>query len=320
VSKYILKRLLHMIPVILVISILIFGIIKLAPGSPVGTNLDPRATPEQKQLERTRLGLDEPLYVQYGLWLSRVVQGDLGKSFLYQKPVKDVIGPYLKNTFILNIPVFILAFGISIPVGIHSAVKRYSVFDNFWTVFSLIGISLPSFFFGLLLIYFFAVKIQILPINGMIEAGSNTTGFAYALEVTKHMVLPGLVLTIGSLASYVRYTRNGMLEVIHQDYIRTARAKGLNEKVVVYRHGFRNALLPIVTLLGYSLIFLLSGAVIVETVFNWPGMGRVLLESVTMRDYNLMMAVMMLYAILTLVGNLLADIGYALVDPRVKVD
>jgi len=309
-----------MIPVILVISILIFGIIKLAPGSPVGTNLDPRATPEQKQLERTRLGLDEPLYVQYGLWLSRVVQGDLGKSFLYQKPVKDVIGPYLKNTFILNIPVFILAFGISIPVGIHSAVKRYSVFDNFWTVFSLIGISLPSFFFGLLLIYFFAVKIQILPINGMIEAGSNTTGFAYALEVTKHMVLPGLVLTIGSLASYVRYTRNGMLEVIHQDYIRTARAKGLNEKVVVYRHGFRNALLPIVTLLGYSLIFLLSGAVIVETVFNWPGMGRVLLESVTMRDYNLMMAVMMLYAILTLVGNLLADIGYALVDPRVKVD
>ncbi len=309
-----------MIPVILVISILIFGIIKLAPGSPVGTNLDPRATPEQKAMERERLGLDAPLYEQYGLWITRVSQGDLGKSFIYQKPVKDVVGPYLKNTFILNIPVFILAFGISIPVGIHSAVKRYSLFDNFWTVFSLVGISLPSFFFGLLLIYTFAVKIQILPINGMIEAGSETTGFAYALEVTKHMVLPGIVLTIGSLASYVRYTRNGMLEVIHQDYIRTARAKGLNEKVVVYKHAFRNALLPIVTLLGYSLIFLLSGSVITETVFNWPGLGRILLESVTMRDYNLMMAIMMLYAILTLVGNLLADIGYALVDPRVKVD
>ncbi len=236
------------------------------------------------------------------------------------KPVKDVIGPYLKNTFILNIPVFILAFGISIPVGIHSAVKRYSIFDNFWTVFSLVGISIPSFFFALLLIYTFAVKIQILPINGMVEAGSETSGFAYAVEVAQHMVLPGIVLTIASLASYVRYTRNGMLEVINQDYIRTARAKGLNEKVVIYKHGFRNALLPIVTLLGYSLIFLLSGSVITETVFNWPGMGRVLLESVTMRDYNLMMAVMMLYAILTLIGNLLADIGYALVDPRVKVD
>lgn len=309
-----------MIPVILVISMCIFGIIKLAPGSPVGTNLDPRATPEQKAIERARLGLDEPLHIQYAKWLSRVAEGDLGKSFVYQKPVKDVIGTYLKNTFILNIPVFILAFGISIPVGIHSAVKRYSVFDNFWTVFSLIGLSLPSFFFGLLLIYTFAVKIQILPINGMIEAGSDSTGFAYALEVTKHMVLPGIVMTIGSLASYVRYTRNGMLEVIHQDYIRTARAKGLNEKVVIYKHAFRNALLPIVTLLGYSLIFLLSGSVITETIFNWPGMGRVLLESVNMRDYNLMMAIMMLYAILTLIGNLLADIGYALVDPRVKVD
>ncbi|WP_430882560.1 ABC transporter permease [Fusibacter sp. JL216-2] len=319
-SKYILKRLLHMIPVILVISICIFGIIKLAPGSPVGTNLDPRATPEQKAMEKERLGLDKPLHIQYTMWLSRVAQGDLGKSFIYQKPVKDVIGPYLKNTFILNIPVFILAFGISIPVGIHSAVKRYSIFDNFWTVFSLVGISIPSFFFALLLIYTFAVKIQILPINGMVEAGSETSGFAYAVEVAQHMVLPGIVLTIASLASYVRYTRNGMLEVINQDYIRTARAKGLNEKVVIYKHGFRNALLPIVTLLGYSLIFLLSGSVITETVFNWPGMGRVLLESVTMRDYNLMMAVMMLYAILTLIGNLLADIGYALVDPRVKVD
>lgn len=319
-SKYILKRLLHMIPVILVISICIFGIIKLAPGSPVGTNLDPRATPEQKAMEKERLGLDKPLHIQYTMWLSRIAQGDLGKSFIYQKPVKDVIGPYLKNTFILNIPVFILAFGISIPVGIHSAVKRYSVFDNFWTVFSLVGISIPSFFFALLLIYTFAVKIQILPINGMVEAGSETSGFAYAVEVAQHMVLPGVVLTIASLASYVRYTRNGMLEVINQDYIRTARAKGLNEKVVIYKHGFRNALLPIVTLLGYSLIFLLSGSVITETVFNWPGMGRVLLESVTMRDYNLMMAVMMLYAILTLIGNLLADIGYALVDPRVKVD
>ncbi len=303
-SKYIIKRLLHMIPVIFIISICIFGIIKLAPGSPIGTNLDPRATAEQRAAERARFGLDKPLHVQYYKWASRTLRGDFGKSFIHQKPVKDVIKPHLINTFILNVPVFILAFGISIPVGIRSAVKRYSVFDNFWTVFSLVGISIPSFFFGLLLIYFFAVKLQVLPINGMIEAGSTNTGFAYAAEVAQHMVLPGTVLVIASLASYVRYTRNGMLEVIHQDYIRTARAKGLNEKVVIYRHAFRNALLPIVTLLGYSLIILLSGSVITESIFNWPGIGRVILVVRTLRGSTLMPATMILCALCSPVSSL----------------
>lgn len=319
-SKYILKRLLHMIPVILIISLCLFTIIKATPGSPVGSNLDPRATAEMKALEKERLGLDKPFYEQYFMWLQRSLKGDFGESYIYKQPVKDVIPMYLWNTFFLNLVTFTIAFLISIPIGIRCAVKKGGRTDNFWSAFSLFGISMPSFFFGLLLIYFFAVKVQLFPINGMVEAGSTTTGFARVMEVAHHMVLPGAVLVLGSLASLIRYTRNSMLEVLNQDYIRTAKAKGLNDKVVIYRHAFKNALLPIVTLLGFYAAALFSGSVVIESIFNWPGLGRIFLQSVNMRDYNLMMALMMMYAVLTLFGNLLADVGYALVDPRVNVD
>ena len=179
---------------------------------------------------------------------------------------------------------------------------------------------MPTFFFGLLLIYFFSVKLDMFPISGMKTVGSKATGWANIKDILHHMVLPGTVLIIGSLASLVRYTRTSMLEVINQDYIRTARSKGLQEKVVIYRHAFRNALIPIVTIVGFTIPGLFSGAVMLETVFNWPGIGRVLVDAVNLRDYNLMMALNMFFAILTLLGNLLADIGYALVDPRIKVE
>lgn len=309
-----------MIPVIIIISICIFSIIKLTPGSPVGTNLDPRATPEQKAAERKRLGLDDPVHIQYFNWVKRSLSGDFGVSYIYNRPVKDVVKPFLLNTLLLNVAVFILSFLISIPIGIICAVKQYSKTDNFWTVFSLIGISLPTFFFGLMLIFLFSVKLGITPINGMVEAGSKTTGLVRAIEVGHHMILPSLVLIIYNLARLVRYTRNGMLDVLHQDYIRTARSKGLSERVVIKKHAFRNALIPIVTLLGFQIPLLFSGSVLLETVFLWPGVGRVLVESINGRDYNLMMVLLMLFAILTLIGNLLADIGYALVDPRVKVE
>ncbi len=318
--KYIVKRLLHMIPVMLIISICIFGIIKLTPGDPVGANLNPKSTAEQKQAERARLGLDKPIPVQYARWLTRTIQGDFGESITYKKPVGDVIGTFIWNTFLLNVVEFIIAFIISIPLGIMCAVKKYSRFDNFWTVFSLFGISMPSFFFGLLLIYLFSVKLKIMPVSGMVEAGTKNTGLAYALEVGHHMILPGFVLIMSSLASLLRYTRNGMLEVLSQDYIRTARSKGLNEKVVVYKHAFRNALIPIVTLIGFYIPGLFSGAVILESIFRWPGLGLVMIESISARDYNLMMTMLIFLAFLTLLGNLLQDIGYALVDPRVKVE
>mgnify|MGYP000898526581 FL=1 len=318
--KYIGRRLLHLIPVIILISMLIFTIIKLTPGDPVGANLDPRSTPEQKAAERARLGLDKPIPVQYWNWLKRSIRGDFGNSYIYKVPVSEVIPTFIKNSFILNVFVYIFAFLISIPIGIITAVKQYSKTDNFWSAFSIIGISMPTFFFGLLLIYFFSVKLDMFPISGMKTVGSKATGWANIKDILHHMVLPGTVLIIGSLASLVRYTRTSMLEVINQDYIRTARSKGLQEKVVIYRHAFRNALIPIVTIVGFTIPGLFSGAVMLETVFNWPGIGRVLVDAVNLRDYNLMMALNMFFAILTLLGNLLADIGYALVDPRIKVE
>lgn len=318
--KYIIRRLLHMIPVILIISIVIFGIIKMAPGDPVGTNLDPKATAEQRAAERARLGLDKPLPVQYWNWLTRSVKGDFGDSYIYKKPVSDVVPNFIWNTFLLNMVDFILAFLISIPIGIICAVKQYSKTDNFWTVFSIIGISMPSFFFGLLLIYIFSVKLNAFPINGMVTPGKNATGWAHIKDVLYHMFLPALVLVIGSMASLVRYTRTSMLEVINQDYIRTARSKGLSEKVVIYKHAFRNALIPIMTIIGFWIPGLFSGAVILETTFVWPGIGNVMMDAISARDYNLIMALNMFFALLTLLGNLLADIGYALVDPRIKVE
>lgn len=309
-----------MIPVIIIISICIFAIIKLTPGEPVGTTLDPKSTPEERAEERIRLGLDKPLHIQYLHWVERTLKGDFGKSYIYKVPVKNIIGKFILNSFILNIGVFILTFLISIPVGIICAKKQYSGVDNFFSVFSLVGISMPSFFFGLLLIFALAVHLPIFPINGMVDAGSTTVGFARVVEVLRHMVLPSIVLIIGSLAGLVRYVRNGMIDVLNKDYIKTARAKGLSERVVVYKHGFRNALITIITLLGFWIPTLFSGAVILETIFNWPGIGRVMVDAVNRRDYNLMMALMMFFAILTLIGNLLADIGYAFADPRVKVE
>ncbi len=318
--KYILKRLLHMIPVLLIISIVIFGIMKLAPGDSIGMGLDPRATKESIELQREALGLNDSVPLQYAKWLGRIITGDFGKSSKYMQPVIEIVPDRLWNSFILNIVVYLLAFLISIPIGIISAVKQYSAFDSFWTVFSVIGISMPSFFFGLLLLYFFSAKLQMFPFSGKQTPGLNATGVARFLDVMKHLALPAVVLTLGSLASTVRYTRTSMLEVIKQDYVRTARSKGLSEKVVIYKHAFRNALIPIVTLIGASIPGLFSGAAILERTFMWPGIGNMLIQAVFDRDYNLVMALNVFFAFLTLMGNLFADIGYALVDPRVKVE
>lgn len=309
-----------MIPVLFIISIIIFGIIKLTPGDPISANIGPRATVEQKKIERHRLGLDKPVLVQYMMWLHRTLQGDFGQSIIYKKPVGVVISTFLWNTFILNVVVFILSFGLSIPIGIHCAIKQHSRYDHFWTLFSLSGASIPSFFFSLLLIFLFAVKLDLFPINGMLTPGKNSVGFERLIDVIYHMILPASVLTLSSLAGFVRYIRAAVLEVIQQDYIRTARAKGLNKKIILYKHVLKNALIPVVTLLGFSLTGLFSGAVLLESIFAWPGIGSLFYESINARDYNLMMALMMFFSLLTLLGNLIADIGYAMVDPRVTLE
>lgn len=324
--KYLARRLLHLIPVIIIISMIIFGIIEIMPGDQVNAYLGQgsQTTPEQQQQIRKQLGLDQPFYIRYFKWLGRTVTGDFGNSLKYRKPVKDVIGTYIWNSFYLNVISLVLAFAIAIPVGIRSAVNKYGLFDNFWTVFSLTGVSMPSFFFALLLIFYIAIPVDWIPLNGMRTVIMAVKGYdskwAEILDVLKHMLLPTIVLTIRSLASLTRYVRNSVIEVINQDYIRTARSKGLSEKVVIYKHAFRNALMPIVTLLGLYIPSLFGGSILLETVFLWPGIGNILYTSILDRDYSMLMAANVFYAVLMLAGNLLADISYALVDPRVKVE
>ncbi len=323
--KYVVKRLLHMIPVLLVITMVLYGMLELMPGDPVSNylGLGTEVSVEQQQQMRAQLGLDDPLHIRYFKWLGRTLTGDFGRSIKYRKPVSEVVGPFILNSFYLNIVAMFFSFAIAIPIGIKSAVKKYGLFDNFFTVFSLLGVSMPSFFFALLLIFFVAIPVKWIPLNGMRTTLNLAKGYDSLWheisDVLKHMILPVTVLTISSLASLTRYVRNSVIEVINQDYIRTARSKGLAEKVVIYKHAFRNALLPIVTLLSFWIPSLFGGSIILETVFIWPGIGNVLFTSVKDADYSMVMAVNVFYVLLMLFGNLFADLSYALVDPRIRV-
>lgn len=318
-KQYIARRLLEMIPVLIGISILIFAIFQLAPGDPVSAMVDPKTSAAAKAKLREQMHLNEPILVQYKYWATDMLKGNWGESFYFKQPVKKVINSYIWNSFYLSLASFLLSAALSIPIGVLSATRQYSKFDYVFTVFALIGISMPSFFFGLLLIKWFAVDIKLFPVSGMTVPGSTAAGFALFQDVMHHMTLPLVVLTLGSLAGLMRYTRSSMLEVIRQDYIRTARAKGLREKVVIYKHGLRNALIPVVTIFGMSLPGLFSGAIITEQIFNWPGIGPIGLQAVNTRDYTLLMGINMLLALLTLLGNLIADITYAFVDPRIRL-
>lgn len=241
-----------------------------------------------------------------------------------RRPVGDIIGQYVWNTFYLNALSLIVALVFAIPIGIKQAVKKGTVFDNFWTVFSLLGISVPTFFFALLLIYYIALNIPGMPINGMQDPMLASFGYSNTMQMISdiaiHSILPVTVLAFSSFASFSRYVRNSMVEVINMDYIRTARSKGLKEKTVIYRHAFKNAQIPLVTLLGMYIPSLFSGAVVLETVFTWPGIGNILINAITQRDTSLVSACLVFSAILMVLGNLLADVCYSLVDPRIKVE
>lgn len=318
--KYILKRLLQIIPTMIGVSFVIFLIFSMVPGDFLSANMDPNLSPERREELRDMYHLNDPKPVQYYYWLKGVVtEGDFGESFYFKKPVKEVMKDYIPNSFLLGAVSLLLGLIIAVPIGIVSATKQYSIFDKFFTVFALIGISMPTFFFGLILIKYLGVEAGLFPISGMSEAGSSATGISHIIDVLKHMIMPLIVLTLASVGGWMRYTRSSMLEVIRQDYIRTARAKGLKEKVVIYKHALRNALIPVVTLLGMSIPGLFSGATLTESIFNWPGIGPVQLLAVNNRDYYLLMGLNITLALLTLFGNLIADIIYASVDPRIRL-
>ncbi|WP_160680179.1 ABC transporter permease [Clostridium sp. C8-1-8] len=318
--QYIVRRLLQMIPTIVGVSIIIFFIFALAPGDPISANMDPHISMERKAELRAMYHLDQSKPTQYYYWVKELVtKGSLGESMYYKMPVSKVMQAFIPNSFYLALASLVLGVLIAVPIGVVSATKQYSIFDKAFTIFALIGISIPSFFFGLLLIKWFGVDLKLLPFSGKSTPGANYTGFKAFIDVVKHMALPLTVLTLSSVAGWMRYTRSSMLEVIRQDFIRTARAKGLKEKVVIYKHALRNALIPVITLLGFSIPGLFSGATLTEYIFNWPGIGPVQLAAVNTRDYYLLMGTNLMLAILTLLGNLLADIAYALVDPRIRL-
>lgn len=309
-----------MIPIIIGVSIIIFFIISLVPGNFIDAKASTmHMSKEQIAHLKDLYGINDPIPIRYFKWISGAIRGDFGDSFAHQMPVSKVIGTYVWNSFWIALVAFILQLIIAIPIGIISATKQYSKTDMFFTVFALMGISLPSFFIGYVLIKVFSVNLKILPLAGLSTPGANYTGFALIMDRFSHMILPCIVLALIGIGSMMRYTRTAVLEIIKQDYIRTARAKGLSEKVVIYKHALRNALIPIITLIGLSLPTLFSGAIITESIFGLPGIGKIALDSVIKRDYPLLMGFSMFVAVLTLLGNLLSDFLYAAVDPRVKL-
>jgi len=318
---YIIRRILQIIPVFFGITIIIFLIIELSPGNAATNFMDPRLTAAQRAEIATRFGLDEPAHTRYLIWVTNMLQGDLSMSLRYQRPVAEVLAPMIPPTLMLMSLSFLFSVLVGIPAGIISATRQYTLADNSLTVFALIGISLPSFFFGLLMLRAFSIELNWFPLFGLRDPLYRPpNAFAGALHVLHHLVLPMLVLGMGGTATFMRYTRSSMLEVIKSDYIRTARAKGLKEKVVIYRHALRNALIPIITLFGFWIPSLLSGAVITESIFGIPGIGRTAIDAVNFRDFPIILAVNSMLAMLTLLSALIADILYAAADPRIKYD
>jgi len=311
-----------LIPLLLGITFVSFVVIQAAPGSPVElmTDMNPDASPELRQRLEQYWGLDQPVHIQYWRWLQRIAVGDFGVSFAADgRPVLDKIADALPITLLLNALSLAFILIMSIPIGVYSATHRYSSLDRFTTVLVFLGFAMPTFWLALLCMMLFGVELGWFPISGLQSLQyDQLSTFGRFVDRAQHLVLPVVISSVTSLAGLSRYMRSSMLEVVRQDYITTARSKGLSERVVIYRHALRNALLPVVTILGLSVPGLIGGAVIFETMFAIPGMGRLFYDSVMQRDYMVVMGVLVMGAVLTLVGNLLADIMYAIVDPRLR--
>ena len=321
--KYICKRILILIPVLIAITIILFAINKTMPGDPVRAMLPTTLKAEQYQnayeAMSKKLGLDKSLPEQYFRWVTNMLQGEFGWSSKNNRPVADVVAEPIRNTVILNIGVIVLELLISLPVGIKCAIKRGKFYDNFWQVFSLITWSMPSFFIALCLLYVFAAKLNWLPFGGMPNA-SLTSGWAYYSDWLRHLVLPVVVLSLISIASSIRIVRNAMIDALNQDYIRTARAKGLREKTVIYSHAFRNALIPVSTVVVSTIFSLFAGSTITETIFAWNGIGKVLIDAINSRDTMLVSTMNTFFALVSVTAVLVSDITYGLIDPRIRLE
>ena len=320
---YLVKRILFMIPLLLGITIICFFVMRLAPGSPTDlqTQMNPKASAEMRQRLMSLYELDKPIHVQYVSWLTKLIRGDLGTSFSSDhRPVADKILERLPLTITINLLALVLIIAVAVPIGVLSAVHQDSLFDKVMSVIVFIGFAVPTFWLALLMMIFFGIHLGWLPISGLRSLNYEyLSTWGQWTDLAKHLILPVFISAFGGLAGLSRYMRANMLEVIRQDYILTARAKGLSERQVIYKHALRNALLPAITILGLSIPGLIGGSVIFETIFAIPGMGQLFYMSVMARDYPTVMGILLIGAVLTLAGNLIADVSYAAADPRIRI-
>ncbi|MBX7212933.1 MAG: ABC transporter permease [Thermoflexales bacterium] len=322
-TRYVLRRLIQAVPLLLVISMIVFLLMQLIPGGPTSVyENDPNKTAEDLARLRAEFGLDVPIPQRYANWLGSALRGDFGTSLVTKRPVMAEIGDRLPNTLQLSLLAFACSLLLAIPIGAISAARQYSRFDAVFTTLAFFGQSIPLFWLGLLLIIFFNVTLKqasgapLLPGGGM-----STIGADFDLgDRLRHLILPTLALTFFNMGTHVRYMRSGMLDVMHQDFVRTARAKGLGEFMALAKHALRNAILPLITIIGLELPGLFNGALITETIFSWPGMGRLFFTSIERSDYGVMMGILMMSATLIIVFGLLTDVMYAVLNPRIRFD
>ncbi|MFQ6015749.1 MAG: ABC transporter permease [Anaerolineae bacterium] len=321
-AKFLIRRIIVSIPVFIGVTILSFALIHAVPGGPTARlELDPDIKPEDIARIKANMGLDRPVWEQYIRWFmgwppgtGGIIRGDFGVSYINQLSVSKEMMQRLPKTILLTGTALLLTLVIALPFGVYSAVKQYSSFDNISTVLSTAGIAIPSFWLGLMMILIFSVRLRWFPTGGVTTIGEPFS----IMDLLHHLAMPAFVLAAINIAAWNRYIRGSMLEVIRQDYVRTARAKGLKDQTVIFRHALRNALIPVATLLGLTLPNLVSGALITETIFSWPGIGRLAWHAATKRDYPIIMGVLVLGTAMVIVGNLLADIAYSYLDPRIK--
>jgi peptide/nickel transport system permease protein len=315
--QYIVKRLLQAVPLLIGVSIIGFAMMHLAPGGPLAIyTLNPTITAQDIERIKHVFGLDQPLYIQYLKWAAGMFTGNWGNTFFGGRPVLDVIMERVPATLLLMGSGMSVAMVIGMLIGILGAVKRYSVFDYLATTGAMVTLSFPTFWFGLMMIFVFSLQLGWLPSGGMFTLGDDED----LLDLLEHLILPTVVLALVLVAQWSRYTRSSFLEVIHQDYIRTARSKGISGSRILFRHAFPNAVAPLIALAGIQLPWLFSGALVTETIFGWPGMGRLFVDSLTMKEYPVLMGMVMLTAMTVVMGNLLADVLNALIDPRIRLN
>ena len=324
--KYIIRRIAYIVFVFFLVSVIMFILYKLTPADPVrmyteGLQNEMRPADFERYQEEVRrfLGLDQPLVIQYFKWMGKMLTGDFGRSLAYRQPVINVIRAPMANTLRLNAITMLLVFLITIPLGITTAVRKGTVYDNTVQVITILGLSLPSFVTSLAAILLFSITLRWLPISGAYTPGFQGEGWALFLDRARHMVLPIGVMVFTSLGSLTRYIRATMIDALRMDYVRTARAKGLTEKVVIYSHAFRNSLIPFMTILVSWFIGLFGGSVMIERIFSWNGMGNLYVSSILLFDYSVALALGMFYVLIGLAGNLIIDLLYTVVDPRIRL-